>query len=234
MAIKVDDYVTFVSLLPTNAAFSIGVYYDEVGERKYIFANTNERGDDVPYKVKFNRSKRHVRFHKDKVDKYGTNFVEWLRNHPKCVGSPFGTPLELCWFKEADSEKDAKVAFEDYKIRNTAENYALSLKGTELSRVASVLGFSGSESITHTNILHYASKDPKGFLEKVKDPNLEYEAMFRDALSEKVITKRGFRYVYNEVHLGNDEDSVIAKLAEDKDLSDVIKKAISSASGKKA
>ena len=233
MAIKVEDYVTFVSLLPTNAAFSIGTYYNELGERQFIHGGVNEKGDDVPYKVKFSRSKRHVRFHKDKVDKYGTNFVEYLRNHPRCLGSPWGTPKELCWFKEADSEKDAKVAFEDYKVRNAAENYALSLKGKELDRVASVLGFRGNPSVVHTNILHYASKDPQGFLEKVKDPNLEYEALMRDALSSKVITRRGFRYTYNDVHLGNDEQAVVKKLAEDKDLSEAIKKATSVASGTK-
>jgi hypothetical protein len=231
---QVDQYVTFVSLLPTNAAVTIGPYTDSIGNYFFLHGSTNDRGEDVPYKVKFKRSKRHVRFHKDKKDKYGTSFVTWLRNHPRCAGSPFGLPEDLCWFKEANSEKDAKIAFEDYKIRNTAENYVLSLKGKELERVASVLGFSGSASVIHTNILHYASKNPAEFLSKVKDPNLEYEALFRDALSEKVISKRGFRFVYNEVHLGNDEEAVIAKLAEDKDLRLVIQKAISSASGKKA
>ena len=40
--------------------------------------------------------------------------------------------------------------------------------------------------------------------------------------------------MYNEVHLGNDENSVIAKLSEDKDLREVIQKAVSAASGKKS
>lgn len=233
MAIKVDNYVTFVSLLPNNASFTIGSYYDEQGNRYYLNGGEDEMGKMIPYKVKFTRNKRHVRFHKDKTDSEGNNFVEFLRNHPRCLGSHHGNPKETCWFKEADSEKDAEVALKDFELKNQAETVALNLKDAELDRVASVLGFTGSKSVIHSNIVHYASKDPKGFLEKIKDPNLEYESMMRKGLAEKVITKRGFRFTFNEVHLGNTEDEVVSKLAADKDLFGAIKKAVQLASGSK-
>jgi hypothetical protein len=233
MAIKVQNYVTFVSLLPKNAAFTVGSYYDNVGNRFFLHGGENDKGDVIPYKIKFTRNKRHVRFHKDKVDSNNINYVWFLRNHPRCLGSPFNLPAELCWFKEADSEKDAEIALKDFELKNQAETYALNLKGDEFERVAALLGFQGNKSVVHSNIVHYASKDPSGFLEKIKDPNMKFESMMRKALAEKVITKRGFRFTYNDVHLGNNEQEVITKLAEDKELFKAIEKAVQVSSGSK-
>lgn len=225
-SINVNNYVSFVSLLPTNK-FSLSTYEDHVGNKFFIHSGSlDQNGNPVPFKFKFTRSKRHLQFHKDKTDQNGINYVWFLRNHPRCLGSKFNLPKEMCWFKEEDSEKDAEIIIQSYENRNKAETYALNLKGAEFDRVASVLGFVGPKAVVHQKLIHYASKDPIGFLEKVKDPNMIYEALMRDALSTKVISKRGFRFTYNDIHLGNSEEDVIKRLAEDKDLRAVIQKSV--------
>jgi len=231
MAKNVNQYATFVALDPIikNSVSAFGSFRDDDGNLRYIsYIKDRDTKEDVPYKFKFNRDKRFFTVPVNKTDQNGENVVQFLRDHPLNATSPnaVGNP----WFKELDNARDANVAIDSFKVRNEAENKAFGLKGAELLEVASSLGFSGdSDEIIFHKVLQFASKNPSEFLDSVADPNRGARAIFEDATKKKVITKHGFRIVYQDIHLGNSKDLAIAKIAEDKELQEVLKAAIKKA-----
>ena len=233
MAKSIDNYVTFVALdsaaRRTNSSFP-ATFYDDNGQRKKLVLYKDDKtGEDVVYRFKFGRDKRHITFPKNKKDIYGESYVDFLREHPLNQDSPIakGSP----WFKELDSEKDAEKALDSFEIRNKAENLALSLKGDVFEEVCKVFGFEGTPKIKLHKIMEYASRNPSDFIDRVEDPNRKPTSIFRSAVESKVIKKHGFRYVYGDVHIGNDEEKAIIKIAEDKELQSVLLDAIAKAGG---
>jgi hypothetical protein len=76
-------------------------------------------------------------------------------------------------------------------------------------------------------MIEYATRNPTTFLSSIEDPNRKALALFRAATSAKVITKKGFMYVYKDTPIGNDEERAVIKIASDPDLQDVLTKALS-------
>lgn len=230
MAKKVENYATFVALDPIvkNTSASFGTYYDEDGNKKTIVYSLDPRtGADVPYKFKFSRDKRFITVPFNKKDMNGNSVVEFLRNHPKNANSPI--QFGQAWFKEIDNGRDAEIAINSVKIRNEAENRALSLKGDEFEEVAKVLGFSGDQKIKLHKILQYATKNPSDFLDVLGDPNRTARALFEAAYKHKIISRKGFMFTYQDVHIGNDKDKSIIRIAEDKELQEILSKALKQA-----
>lgn len=230
MAKKVENYATFVALDPIikNTSASFGTYYDEDGNKQSIVYSLDPRtGADVPYKFKFSRDKRFITVPLNKKDVNGNSVVQFLRNHPKNINSPIQSGQ--AWFKEIDNERDAEIAISSVKIRNEAENKALSLKGEEFEEVSKVLGFTGDHKIKLHKILQYATKNPSDFLEVLGDPNRTARSLFEAAYKAKIITRKGFMFTYQDVHIGNDKDKAIIKIAEDKELQDILAKALKQA-----
>lgn len=231
MAKSIDNYATFVALdvIAGNASVNMpAVYYDEEGQRqRLVLFKDDKTGEDVIYKFKWSRDKRHITLPLNKKDIYGTSYVEFLREHPLNKNSSIS--VDNPWFKELDDEKDAGKAIDSFKIRNEAEGKALSLKGKEFDEVCKVLGIEGKPSIMLHKLMEYASRNPSAFLEEVNNPNRRATALFRAAFASKIITKHGFRYVYQDTHIGNDEAKAITKIAEDADLQEVLEKALATA-----
>lgn len=230
MAKKVDNYATFVATdaIIKNTVCSFGTYYDEDGSKRQIVYNVDPRtGQDIPFKFKFSRDKRFITVPLNKMDSHGASVVEFLRNHPLNSNSP--NPSKSPWFKEIDNNRDAEVAIDSIVLRNQAENKAMSLKGDEFDEVVKVLGFSGEPKIKLHKVLQYATKNPSEFLEVVSDPNRRAVSLFEAAVKAKLITRKGFMYQYQEVHIGNDRDKAIIKIAEDKELQEILQKAIKQA-----
>jgi hypothetical protein len=230
MAKKVDNYVTFVASdkVKKNAGRSFGGYTDELGEKHYIaMGRDRQTGEDIEYRFKFSRDKRFITVPINKKDINGKSWVEFLRNHP--LNSDVRGGERMGWFKEMNSERDASVALESVKLRNKAENLALNLKPSEFDEVCKVLGFDGTEQVKLHKILQYATRNASDFIELVDDPNRKATSIFRSALANKIITKHGFRFVYRDTHVGNDEAKAIAKIAEDKDLQEVLSEALKKA-----
>lgn len=226
-----NKYVTFVSLDPVINKASVNipaVYYDETGQpKRLILFRDNKTGEDVVYKFKFSRDKRHITIPHDKRDIYGESYVEFLRNHPLNKNSYLsdGNP----YFKEMDDEKDASIAIDDFRLRNEAENKALALKGAEFEEVCRVLGIEGDPSVMMHKIIEFASRNPRTFLDSLGDPNRKALSLFRAAVSGKAITKKGFMYMYGDTAIGNDEERAVTKIASDPDLQDILTKALSKA-----
>lgn len=233
MAKSVDNYATFVALdrIAGKASANMpAVYYDSEGQRqRLVLFRDDKNGEDVIYKFKWSRDKRHITLPINKKDIYGTSYVEFLRNHPLNKNSP--NAVDHPWFKELDDERDATKAIDSFKIRHEAESKALSLKGKEFDEVCKVLGIEGKEGIKLHKLMEFASRNPSAFLDEVNNPNRKATALFRAAVANKIITKHGFRYVYKDTHVGNDEEKAITKIAEDKDLQEVLEKALAN-SGK--
>ena len=219
--------VTFVSLLPNRASDTFYVYYDEEGTRHQMVQGVDKEGNDIPYRFKLGRDKRFITIPINKKDIYGNSYVDFLRNHPYNKNSPYA--IDNPSFKELDSDKDAEIALDSYTLRNRAENLALSLKGKELEEVYKILGYSGEEKVKLHKLMQYASKNPSDFIEKVEDPNRKAQALLNAAIKNKIINKRGFVYKYQDIVLGNDEGRAVTKIAEDKDLQEILEKALSTA-----
>jgi hypothetical protein len=231
MAKQVDNYVTFVALDPIirNASASFSVYTEpSTGDRKYISDRRDPKtGEDIMYRFKFGRDKRYITIPIKKSDINGVSWVEFLRNHPYNANSPIA--VKNPWFKELDNDRDAHVAIDSVKLRNKAENKAINLKESEVEEIAKVFGFSGTHDIKFHKILQYASKNPSDFLEQVEDPNRDARAIFNEAVKQKIIVKKGFRYIYQDAHIGNDADKSIIKISEDKELKQILSDAIKKA-----
>lgn len=219
--------VTFVSLLPNRASNTFYVYYDEEGTKHQLVQGVDKEGNDIPYRFKLGRDKRFVTIPTNKKDIYGNSYLDFLRNHPRNQNSPGASKTP--WFKELDSDKDATIALDSYMLRNKAENLALSLKGKELEEVYKVLGFSGEPKVKFHKLMQYASKNCSDFIERVEDPNRKAQALLRAGVDNKIITKRGFVYKYQDIVLGNDEGRAVTKIAEDKDLQEILEKALGTA-----
>lgn len=233
MAKQVNNYATFVALdgITQNASVTIpAVYYGENGERhKLVLYRDDKTGEDVIYKFKFGRDKRHITLPVNKKDIYGNSYVEFLRNHPLNADSPnlTGGP----WFKELDNERDAEKALSSFKVRHKAEDLALSLKGNDFEEVCKVLGIDGKPQIKLHKLMEYASRNPSDFISRVEDPNRRATSLFKASVKTKVITKHGFRYVFGDVHIGNDEEKAIIKIASDKELQAILEESIKKAGG---
>lgn len=233
MAKSINNYTTFVALdgVANNASATMpAVYYDQDGQRrKLILFRDDKTGEDVLYKFKFGRDKRHITLPLNKKDIYGNSYVEFLRDHPLNSDSPLNTGNS--WFKELNSERDAEKALDSFKVRHKAEDLALSLKGQDFEDICKVLGIDGTPQIKLHKVMEYASRNPSDFIDKVKDPNRRPLAIFRSAVEKRIITKHGFRYVFGDVHVGNDEEKAVIKIAEDKELRNVLEERIKKAGG---
>lgn len=219
--------VTFVSLLPKRASNTFYVYYDEDGTKHQLVQGIDKDGIDIPYRFKLGRDKRFITVPINKRDIYNNSYVEFLRNHPLNQNAPGASSAP--WFKELDSDKDAEIALESYKLRHEAETLALGLSEGEREEVYKVMGISGEEKVKFHKLMQYASKNCSDFIEIVNDPNRKAKSIFKSAYANKIITKRGFVYRYQDTHIGNDEDKAIAKIAEDKDLREILEKALKKA-----
>lgn len=230
MAKPVDNYATFVAMTPIlkNASSSFGTFYDEDGNRKYITYSVDPRtGQDIVWKFKFGRDKRYITVPFNKKDSNGNSVVDFLRNHPLNANSPY--PDKNPWFKEIDNGRDAEIAIDSLRLRNDAENKALGLKAEELEEVCKVLGFTGDAKIKLHKVLQFATKNPTDFLTMVEDPNRSAKALFESAYKNKIITRKGFMYQFQEVHIGNDKEKAIIKIADDKELQEIIANALKKA-----
>lgn len=230
MAKPVDNYATFVALdaIIKNASSTFGTYENEDGQIKYISYNIDQRtGQDVVWKFKFTRDKRFITVPVNKKDANGNSVVEFLRNHPLNANSE--NPSKAPWFKEIDNGRDAEVAIDSLKLRNEAENKALGLKAEELEEVCKVLGFSGDAKVKLHKLLQFATKNPTDFLSMVDDPNRRARALFESAYKNKIITRKGFMYQFQDVHIGNDKDKAIIKIADDKELQEILANALKKA-----
>lgn len=225
MTKKVNDYATFVALdaIVKNSSSTFTGFRDEDGTMRYIAASRDQNGNDVPYRFKFSKDKRFITVPLNKKDINGNSWVEFLRDHPYNQHSP--SARKAPWYKELDNDRDAEIAIDSFKLRNKAESIVLKLKGKEFDEVCNVLGFRGTDGVKLHKLMQYATRNPTSFLETFEDPNRRAAAVLRAALVAKVVIKHGFRYMFKDVHLGNDEEKAIAKVAEDKELLEAIQTA---------
>lgn len=223
------ETATFVSLRPGRTT-TFHTYYDDEGNKHSLVLGLDSNGQEIPYRFKIGKDKRFLKVPLNKKDMNGNSYVEFLRNNPHNEGSPIaGNDI---WYKELDTDKDAEIVIEDHALRNKAEGIALELaskkmKG-DLDEICASLRIKGSDKVKVRKLLEYANAYPSDFIEMAGDPNRKFKALIETALEAKVIKKRGFRYVFNDEHLGNKESDAIDALSKDKDLVKAIEDALKS------
>lgn len=227
--INPGDYVKFL-FTSHNRSFSFRTYNDETGREVGFIDGYNKDGSPIYHRWKFDQDGlRKISVHKNKVDRNGLNAVEFLRKSPNCVGSPTGTyigdgtQVDL-YFKEVNEEKDAKVLVDEEMIRLEAVNAAVKVKGQDFIDLCALLNtFNKDESVMRIALIDYAKVAPEKFLDLVNDKSRQTRSIIRRGVNAGIIQKQGKIYSWEDLVLGVDEDSAVAKLITDEKLVSAIK-----------
>lgn len=224
-------FTEFLLLNPALAGYSLNGYIDKDGNVQKIISRKDENGNPIARRFKFSYNNRVLRFPNAQKD-----IINFLRNAPECEGSPnaatdaHGRIVQHFYFKEVNTAADAEKVVENESLRIKAQSAALELKGQELAQIAILCGCRAPEvGIQRHKVLDYAGSNPKGFLEMLKSPDVESRALIRDAVDVGVVKKKGLIYMWEDVLLGNDEDSAVQTLMKDKKILDAVIKAVSKA-----
>ena len=220
----------FVMLNPKKKKYSFNGYTDRDGNVQYLWNRKDDDGHPLKRRFEFSRGFRNMRIPEGQImfaPVYGNeepekvSVVEFLLNHPECVGSPNNTGQRFM-FKLMDTDGDAKLAIEARKIKVKAENVALTLEGDKLRAVAAMVGYRPkgeySENMATHHCMESAARDPEFFLGIVDDDTIEMRAFVRQAIDADVVSLKGDMVFWGKVLLGNDEEEAAGKLISDEQL----------------
>lgn len=212
-----NNFAEFMLTSASLAGYSLNAYLDLDGNEHSIKDRKDEHGNPIKRRFKFNHNMRVLR-----VPLAQKEIIEFLRNAPECEGSPNNTGQQ-CYFKEVNNERDAEKIVEIEGERIMAQTLAYNLKGQDLADVALLCGTNSSnESMQRKKVLDYSGSNPKGFVALVSSPDVKTRSLVRRALEQGLVTKKGFIYMWSDVHLGNDEDSAVKFLMKDKKIAKAI------------
>lgn len=213
--------VRFVIHVPRESQWQFRAQYnDENGDLKKLVVS-KQNNKELLAMIKWPAGKRIISIPENKKDINGVSYAEFIKNSPYCKGSPICDGDGV--FFEYNPKKDAEIALAETEIRLDAEVAAFKLKGQELKYMAAFCGcFDTDAPIQKEVVCNFAKISPRAFLDMVKSKGLLHVGVFKIALSEGVIVKKGFSYEAeihgSRVHLGNSEDAAISKLANEQDL----------------
>ncbi len=222
-------FTEFLLLSPSLAGYSLNGYMDKDGNVKKIIIRKDEHGNDIARRFAFSYNSRVIR-----IPNAQTEIIKFLREAPECVDSPnaavdhSGKSVQKFYYKEVNTDKDNEAVVENETRRIQAQSAALALKGADLAQIATLCGCLAPEEATQRKkVLDYSGSNPVGFMEMLKSPDVKSKALLRNAVAALVIKKKGFIYMWEDVHLGNDEDQAVQTLMKDKKVFDSIERAMS-------
>jgi len=233
---QVEDYVYFVLLGDRlkSASYGFTGYTDKEGNYCSVDGKFDPRfGTSVPMKFRFNQAHRKLRYHKNQKD-----IIEFLSNHPECVGSvngdyvkdDKGSVIQInTWFKKLDEEADAQVSVDAAVLRITAQNLVINkiaVDPVEMKNMAALLGYSGEGSTILHKLLEAAESDPQRFIDIWESPDRHVKSLFRKALASKHIYRKGVTYMFSDQVLGVDESQCMEALFKSEDLQEAVKRAV--------
>lgn len=200
--------------------FSTGVQYiegtDDKGKPKGKWFEMNSTG------------RRRFMVREDQKDTQGISMYDFLKNAPDCEGSPNAPEGHTPLYREMNEAKDAKVANEANKIRTKAMAtlYQLEEVGDweTLSEVGAHIGcFEEPGEILVHHIAEWTDKRPEDFLEVLNAGDRPVRAAIRKAINSGLFTKKETLIYWNNTLIGNNEDSAVARILEDKDMAEALK-----------
>lgn len=213
---------------------------------KYIeyVSSKDEKGRDRARRFKFDASLRRLMTREYDRDIYGKSLYEFLKNHPACEGSPYGTYVKDdngndvqtgIMFRELDSEADARVALQADTLRINAQADALNLDKETMTEIANILGFYNQPpDITKLRVVEWAGKRPDEYFQLIKAGDRSLRAAVRKALADGVFKQKGELVMWGETIVGSNEDAAIAQLAGDKEMLSALQEKLGLKKAKKA
>lgn len=197
---------------------------------KYVeyVSSKDEKGRDRAKRFRFDASLRRLSTREFDRDIYGKSQYEFLKNHPGCEDSPYGSYTEDefgnkvqtgVMFRELDSEADARVALEADTQRITAQAEALNLDKETMTEIANILGYYNQPpDITKLRVVEWAGKRPVEYFQLIKAGDRSLRAAVRKALADGIFKQKGELVMWGETIVGSNEDAAISQLAGDKEM----------------
>jgi hypothetical protein len=196
---------------------------------EYVISKDGKTGRERAKRFRFDSSLRRLLTRDTDRDINGILQYKYLKNHPSCEGSPYGTYKTNgeqggIMFREMNSAADAKVALDADQLRIGAQASALSLDNQTLEEVANIIGHYGAvDHIMKLRVVEFAGKRPVEYNELLESGDRNLRAIVRKALAEGVFTKKGELVMWESTIVGNNEDAAIAKIAGDSEMLSALK-----------
>lgn len=211
---------------------SQGMFGEPGAYVEYISSKDSKTGRLIPKRFRFDQSLGRIKTRMNDKDAVGKSQYEFLKNHPSCEGSPYGTYRKGdggklyqvgVIFREYDPEKDAKAALDADNLRITAQATALALDDVTMEEIANVLGHFGPvDNAMRVRVIEFAGKRSPEFNELLKSGDRALRALVRKAVKEEVFKKKGSLLMWEETLMGS-EDDAITILAKDQSMIDSLK-----------
>jgi len=160
------------------------------------------------------------------VHKSNSELLEFLENHPNNPESPWFNGSTL--FYRLQPEVESQKRIEDKLFNAKALTLASELKGKRLFEVASLCGLffdeSEGDTLAFEAVLGFAERNPKEFFKAYNIPNKEARMrhLVRTAIGKGVLSNSDGVYKFGSYTLGIDENSVIGKLSNEKEVLEMI------------
>jgi len=223
------DFVYFISLRPTLASYGFSTYDDpQTGEVHFLAQSKQANGDFRKEWFTFTPLNRSIKIPVNKKDIRGKSYIEFLRNHPDCEGSPNGnyhvdengrTIQHGVWYRELKEEQDASIAIDNRKLRIDAENIAINLPLAECKELGSILGIQakGPHQMKFS-LMEFAQNNPELFMKTYNAPDRKVRGAVKAGIEQGILTKTGTVISWDKTILGSDENEAVALLIKNSDL----------------
>ena len=224
MAISSKDFVLFL-LKPNNGgSFHFSEYKTLDGQVHRLVETVLPDGRTRYKRFHFNMDEPFT------VHKSNKELLDFLENHPNNPESPWFNGKTL--FYRLQPELESQKRIEDKLFNAKVLTLASELKGKRLFEVASLCGLffdeSEGETIAFEAILSFAESRPQEFMKAYNVPNKEARMrhLVRTAVGKGVISNSDGVYRFGSYTLGVDENSVIGKLTNEKEVLEMIESRI--------
>ncbi len=212
-----NEYVVFV-LLSQNASYSLSGYTNKKGNSCTFSKGKDKKGNDIPYRVIWNSTSRHLRIHKEQK-----KLIAYIMNAPQCKNSPNAVPSKKPIFKLYEPEKERKDKLAERSIGMLADKLAIELSNEDLEKVSILIGMSpkGDINATKEAVYDYAEKQPENFLNIAKDldsRDTEYKVFLAKCLDRGVISQSDIGYMFDDIKIGTDKSDTIRRISNDDEI----------------
>lgn len=145
--------------------------------------------------------------------------------HSKIANSELhlaSTPNALFYIDDPEEKAKLESAKIDYELKALDEYTTLAIE--DKRAMLRLYGHSGvddmSETMIKTELYKEVKKDPMYFVKKLAKPQeMKNEALLKELIEKRIVTKKGAHYMYNEDTIGGSTDAALGYLADPKNQS---------------
>lgn len=148
-----------------------------------------------------------------------------IKQHSKIANSELhlgNSPSAMFYIDDPEEKAKLESAKIDYELQALDEFTTLSIE--DKRAMLRLYGHSGvddmSETMVKAELYKEVKKDPMYFVKKLAKPSeMKNEALLKELVEKRIVTKKGAHYMYNEDILGASTDAALGYLADPKNQS---------------